>query len=432
MKQRYWLRLLAAAILCAIPLTAPSQTVRLGTRVSHVPVEGGIQPALADQFLNDRFQQADTAQMERLLAELAKNPENLGINKPEDQAALKAALEKAGDQPGKMLQDPEVKRIIEEVAAGKEKKFNLRPEDRERLKDYADRLRPPSEGKPFEPTKPDGTPTKPDVSTQPNQIDPPKPSEVKPPTTSGPSAPAATPVSPPPNSPAQSPVKDRLRNFAETLADKGLSDSPAFRRMLTNLDRVKAPEAPGGSWERRLEGLEKRFAEAGTRLPTFSWPKVDFSQRGPGGRVGPDAGTSRDAMGGAGQVVLVLLTAGAVAFLAWGLLRRRSMVELRRSGHVWRLGPWPVRPEAVSTRDELVRAFEHLALLLLGPGARNHNHHEIAAGLGEVGADRRAAAERLAGLYEQARYAPPDEALPDADLAAARADLSLLAGVAAA
>ena len=32
----------------------------------------------------------------------------------------------------------------------------------------------------------------------------------------------------------------------------------------------------------------------------------------------------------------------------------------------------------------------------------------------------------------RARYAPPDEELPDADLAAARADLSLLAGVAAA
>jgi hypothetical protein len=85
----------------------------------------------------------------------------------------------------------------------------------------------------------------------------------------------------------------------------------------------------------------------------------------------------------------------------------------------------------VRTRDELVRAFEYLALLRLGPAARHRNHREIAADLG-AGGPRSAAAERLAGLYEQARYAPPDEVLPDADLAAARADLCLLAGVAAA
>ena len=105
---------------------------------------------------------------------------------------------------------------------------------------------------------------------------------------------------------------------------------------------------------------------------------------------------------------------------------------LRRGGDGWRLGPWPVRPEAVHTRDELVRAFEYLALLLLGPAARSRNHREIAAGLGRGRRDPRAPPTALAGLYEQARYAPPDEALPDADLAAARADLSLLAGVAAA
>jgi len=114
------------------------------------------------------------------------------------------------------------------------------------------------------------------------------------------------------------------------------------------------------------------------------------------------------------------------------VFRRPGLVLLRRGDDGWRLGPWPVRPEAVRTRDELVRAFEYLALLLLGPAARTRNHEEIAAGLGEQDVSRRAAAERLAGLYEQARYAPPDEVLPDTDLAAARADLSLLAGVAAA
>jgi hypothetical protein len=87
-----------------------------------------------------------------------------------------------------------------------------------------------------------------------------------------------------------------------------------------------------------------------------------------------------------------------------------------------------VQPAAVGTRYDLVRAFEYLALLRLGPAARHQNHLEIAAALGAADAGRRGAAERLASLYEQARYAPRDEDLPAVDLALARAALSLLAG----
>ena len=58
------------------------------------------------------------------------------------------------------------------------------------------------------------------------------------------------------------------------------------------------------------------------------------------------------------------------------------------------------------------------------------------AGAGRRGdsgwARQQAAAERLARLYEQAKYAPPEEPLTEAELADARGDLSYLAGVAAA
>ena len=37
----------------------------------------------------------------------------------------------------------------------------------------------------------------------------------------------------------------------------------------------------------------------------------------------------------------------------------------------------------------------------------------------------------LAHLYEQARYAPPDEVMPDHEITAARGDLMVLAGAAA-
>ncbi len=420
------LRLLAAALLCAVPPSASAQTIPLpaGPRVSHVPIQGGVSPEFADQYLDGRMRQAQTAaQMERVLNDLARNPENLGI-KDKDREVLKEAFEKADRQPEKMLQDPNVQRIIREAAAKQEKSRDLKPEEREALREFAERMLPPSGPIPPEPGKPPPPASRTDV-------------QPPPPPGGGPTKPLGTPSDtiplPPPAPPAppNSPVKDRLRDIAESLADKGLSDSPAFRRMLTNLDHVKAPEVSGyGRWEKRLQGLEGRFAEAGTRLPSFSWPKGNLIPRG--ARLPRAADAAQEAGGdGFGSALLLVAAAGA-ALLAWGLIRRRGLIELRRADGGWRLGPWPVRPEQVRTREELVRAFEYLALLLLGRSARNCNHREIAAWLGEGGAERHGAAERLAALYEQARYAPPDEALPEAEVAAARADLTLLAGVAAA
>jgi hypothetical protein len=225
-------------------------------------------------------------------------------------------------------------------------------------------------------------------------------------------------------------MNERLRDWAEKLADSRLAESPTFRRMVANLDRVRTPDAPSlGNWDRRFERLGDRFATVGERLPNISWPKINWSRRDDLPR--PSAAVPTDAGAGSSSLLLVLMIVVGAGVLLSVLLRRQGLTLLRRADGGWRLGPWPVRPEAVRTRDELVRAFEYLALLLLGPAARSRNHVEIAANLG-MDAGRRAAAERLAGLYEQARYAPPDEVLPDADLAAARADLSLLARVAAA
>jgi hypothetical protein len=432
MKQRDRLRLLAAALLCAVPLTAPAQTVHLNPppryvppRLSHVPIQGGVEPALADQYLRDRLERAETAQLERLLADLAEHPEKLGI-KPEDRDVLKRALEQAEGRPEKMLQDPEVQRVLGKTAQDREKRADLSPEDQKRLEEIRDRFLPPTESTPSEPGKPDqqrGTPDGPQA-TKPADV--PKGAAVAPPATPPtPPAPEAGAAPAPP--PA---AKDRLRGLAETFAERGLTDSPAFRRMMADLSRVRPPES-SDAWGRRLHGLENRFGDLGSRLTSLSWPRTNSAPRGPGGRFGPAVAAPAEG-GGAGPVVLVLLAMVTAAAVAWGLLRRRDLVVLRRARAGRPLGPWPVRPESVSTRDDLVRAFEYLALLLLGPGARSRNHRAIAAGLGRDDAARRGAAERLAALYEQARYAPPDEALPEAELAAARADLSLLAGVAAA
>jgi hypothetical protein len=98
----------------------------------------------------------------------------------------------------------------------------------------------------------------------------------------------------------------------------------------------------------------------------------------------------------------------------------------------WRLGTWPVRPDAVSTRQDVIRAFEYLALLCLGPAAAVCHHRQLAERLAEqdsINPSRRQAAEMLAWLYEQARYAPADETLSQEQLSDARHALSSLAGV---
>jgi hypothetical protein len=80
----------------------------------------------------------------------------------------------------------------------------------------------------------------------------------------------------------------------------------------------------------------------------------------------------------------------------------------------------------VATRQELIQAFEYLSLLRCGEPARAWHHHAIADRLGGTEAERREAAERLAALYEQARYAPAAGTEPD--WSAARGPLTTLAG----
>ncbi len=146
--------------------------------------------------------------------------------------------------------------------------------------------------------------------------------------------------------------------------------------------------------------------------------------RPPAPSVGGDSGGLLD--GAVWVIALVLL--GVAAWAAFAVARRQA-AHAKANG--WTPGPWPVHPSRVSTREDLIRAFEHLAYLCLGRAAGPLNHLDVAARLGRSGEDRAAAAGRLAQLYEQARYAPPEEALPPDELTAARGDLTALAGAAA-
>ena len=167
------------------------------------------------------------------------------------------------------------------------------------------------------------------------------------------------------------------------------------------------------------------------KMPNLRMPNLGLgSIRPPGGFSGggaslPNLSTGAGAMG----ILLWVFVFGILGVLILKLLTLpRAALAARLRG--WQLGPWPVVPSQIRTREELVKAFDYFALLRLGSAARHWNHREIADRLGVE--ERHQAATQLAGVYEQARYAPASDELPEQDLARARRDLCLLAGVAGA
>jgi hypothetical protein len=132
-----------------------------------------------------------------------------------------------------------------------------------------------------------------------------------------------------------------------------------------------------------------------------------------------------------GDFFLWLAAVGVAALIGWRLYKLYGPFGRRDPASALVDLPWPTAPGAVATRADLVRAFEFLSLALLGRESRTWNHLDVAAKLGGDAIERRQAADTLAGLYEQARYAPADEPLSAEDFTAAQQSLTTLRGGAA-
>ena len=91
-----------------------------------------------------------------------------------------------------------------------------------------------------------------------------------------------------------------------------------------------------------------------------------------------------------------------------------------------------MKPEGLTREFILIGENIHTTRTLLrgGKTARHWNHQMAANRLGVGGDVERVTANRLAMIYEHARYTPPQEALPAAQLDLARRDLVALAGAA--
>jgi hypothetical protein len=176
-----------------------------------------------------------------------------------------------------------------------------------------------------------------------------------------------------------------------------------------------------GTWDEMRSLILKAPTPSLPSLPNFDGPSVSVpSASGSGG-------------GSWAPAFLSLLLLGLVVLLMC-LRSLGAKGQPDRDGDGWRLGSWPVSPSRVKTRQDVIRAFEYLALLCFGPAASVHHHHELAERLARQDSNnpaRRHAAEMLAWVYEQARYAPADEALSPEQLSDARHALFLLAGVTA-
>jgi hypothetical protein len=239
---------------------------------------------------------------------------------------------------------------------------------------------------------------------------------------------------PPPQVVAKSDALHRefMQGMANALKDFNQSaEGNALRKAALN-DLDKLDSGPSSSSPALSDFLEKMISPRQANwlshnlklpsLPNFDGLSSNPSLSGGSSGGGPSSGGGLDAM----VWVIALGLFGVAAALAL----RAAKWQAGGGAKAWSAGPWPVHPSRVSTREDLIRAFEHLAFLRLGLRARPLNHIDLAGRLGDTG-DRAESAARLAQLYEQARYAPPDELLPADELAAARGDLSTLAGAAA-
>lgn len=448
---------------------------------SHVPLPGGIgdRGAFEDELVNRLNRARDLAASERLLKRVFENPDALGLdpevlkkvagniakdviqhperfNLPKEQGKLEElARQLQGNKPPTKQQretlekiakginpnDPDLKALFRDLDKHRDK---LPKPDKEALEAMRRRIGnfdpppkqqpgtgpgirqpvvPPMGGNPGEPMKqPPG---------QPAQVPPMPPPDVRPP--------------PPPRPPVTPPAERTdnrswlSRQLSKLRGSTGLGGE--FRGMFRGLFGERTGLGRFG------RGLSSRTAHLRSKLlPSFGGIRMkgfmgglskvvprDLKLSAPSPRDFSPRGLDGASAGRLGAGVLVVLLLAGVGVVAWLVLTGRRWVR-GEGGRPWRLGPWPVTPASVQTRGDVVKAFEYLAMLLLGRRAVPANHLEIAGQLAgnDLTGQRRMAASELADLYEHARYAPPDEQLSPDEMASARRDLSLLAGSTAA
>jgi hypothetical protein len=278
---------------------------------------------------------------------------------------------------------------------------------------------------------------------QPAKIDATPPAAMPPPP---PSAPA--PIEPAPLPPEK---EDRFRDWLKGAMDQAqhsktgdsLRESPAWQQAFDDL-QLSLKQAPA---DRGPSGLDKltgglispdklRLPESNPleslgkfkppHLPQWNWHMPSMARP----TLPPVSAPAIPSASAFGTLAAWLLGAAIMAVLLWQVSRWRKFAQRGVRSGTQPLGPWPVDPQRVSSRAELVQAFDYLALSSLGARARTWNHNAVARSFTEQDAAHAEAAGQLAALYEQARYIDDGDGLADTDRDQARRLLTKLAGAA--
>ncbi|HEY1860460.1 MAG TPA: hypothetical protein VGG61_08905 [Gemmataceae bacterium] len=440
--------LLALTWSLLVGVAVPAQTIKLPDRPSHLPLPA--KPGIPEVSPDGIQGQLDQIALEELLRRALKNPEKFGLKKDD----LPAGMQKSKLDPN----DPLVKSLLEKLYKPYEGKnpaelpkgaTTLTPEQLEQLRKAIAQFHPPnsangnaggsgpdgSGGKPADPVDDQGHPK---LNPSTDKIQKPFP-QPTPPETDGQSDPKSSE-----SENKESETKKALAKAVETFKESG-----SFTKAIQSLsDGDENGSSMLNRWEDESEsefdwarfGKETGIDRLEKWLPDIDWSNVaskmpSMSDAGwnvggtpnlPAGATGLETGSSILTV----FLVLLLLVVFGIAiwkFRSWFALGGADSAN----GH-WQLGPWPVQPAMVCTREELIRAFEYLSVLRLGRTARNWNHRHIAAELSQtndIPAEGTEAATRLAAVYEHARYAPAADPLADQEFEAARRDLCVLAGV---
>ena len=229
---------------------------------------------------------------------------------------------------------------------------------------------------------------------------------------------------------------------------KNFGDSPAAQEAVNDLLKEMSkgemkgmfddiPELKNGGWKDVADwGKSNGMDLSKVKPPDVSSGKGGSSWGGSsggsgsswgGGGGGSVGGVGGVGLGGGGSALLIIAGIAGALFLALLLFRRWKFDQARRAAQgVGATGG--IDFDAIRTREELVKAFDHVSLDQIGEEARSWNHRVIADQFVESKPAQAVPATELAGLYERARYAPQDEDLSTGEFADARRDLRALAG----
>jgi hypothetical protein len=237
-------------------------------------------------------------------------------------------------------------------------------------------------------------------------------------------------------------LASRLHDLENSRWGDLLRNSPAFQKALAELrggmGTSLVPGALPGVEHLPLprHGLPRNLFPDGwslPRLPALPWrPQVTLPQLPvphlPTPSVHLPAGSLPGLRGGGGLIALVIILVVLISlWLAWYAIRWLSRrAQTTPLPVCWPLPAW----DQISSREELVRAFDYLVWRLLGSAAQSWNHQQAAAHLAALrpeGTEGQRAAQELAAWYALARYAPAEELLPPQALSCARQHLVFFA-----